>query len=168
MDDVAKTRWPEPFAGLRGIARADLPREIPGFARVELLVIDDGSDDRTVATARKCGVHHVVRHNRNRGLARAFMTGIKAAIERGADVIVNTDADNQYAGQDIATLVAPLLAREADIVIGDRNIRDLHDMSWHKKLLQRVGSWPSVRSRAPRCPTRPAVSAPTPARRRCV
>jgi glycosyltransferase involved in cell wall biosynthesis len=120
---------------------ADLPRAVAGFDVVELLVIDDGSRDGTADIARACGVDHVVRLRRNKGLAAAFMAGIDASLKQGADVIVNTDADNQYAARDIPTLVAPLLRGEADIVIGDRNIADLEHMSWRKRQLQRLGSW---------------------------
>ena len=120
---------------------ADLPKQIPGIDVIETLVIDDGSEDQTSEVARAHGVHHVVRFRRRKGLAAAFTAGIDASLRHGADIIVNTDADNQYAGRDVARLVAPLLAREADIVIGDRNIRDLKHMSGSKKWLQRVGSW---------------------------
>ncbi len=120
---------------------ADLPHSVPGIDVVEWLVIDDGSRDGTSAVARAHGVHHVVRFRRHKGLAAAFTAGIDACLKAGADFIVNTDADNQYAAQDIARLVAPLIAGEADIVIGDRNIRDLASMSWQKKILQRLGSW---------------------------
>jgi len=120
---------------------ADLPRVIAGVDVIETLVIDDGSTDGTSDVARAHGVDHVIRFRRRKGLASAFAAGIDACLRRGAEVIVNTDADNQYAGRDIEKLVAPLIAGEADIVIGDRNIRDLEHMSWYKKLLQRVGSW---------------------------
>jgi glycosyltransferase involved in cell wall biosynthesis len=120
---------------------ADLPRSIPGIDVIEWLVIDDGSRDETAAVARAHGVHHLVRFRRRKGLAAAFMAGIDAALKQGADIIVNTDADNQYAGRDILLLVRPILDGTADIVIGDRNIRDLQHMSWQKKILQRTGSW---------------------------
>jgi glycosyltransferase involved in cell wall biosynthesis len=120
---------------------ADLPRAVPGIDVIEVLVIDDGSRDGTSEIARAIGVDHVVRFRRHKGLAAAFTAGIDACLKRGADIIVNTDADNQYAGRDIPRLIEPLLAGRADIVIGDRNIRDLAHMSWPKKLLQRLGSW---------------------------
>jgi len=120
---------------------ADLPRYVPGVDVIETLVIDDGSRDGTAEVARRNGVNHVVKFTRHKGLAAAFTAGIDACLKRGADIIVNTDADNQYMGRDIPRLIEPLLAGSADIVIGDRNIRDLAHMSWHKKLLQRLGSW---------------------------
>jgi len=120
---------------------ADLPRHVPGIDTIEWLVIDDGSRDGTAEVARAHGVHHIVRFTRNKGLAAAFTAGIDAAVKAGADFIVNTDADNQYAGADIPRLVAPLIAGEADICIGDRNIRDIATMSWPKKRLQHLGSW---------------------------
>ncbi len=120
---------------------ADLPTAIPGVDVIETLVIDDGSEDGTEEVAKAHGVTHVVRFTRHKGLAAAFMAGLDAALKWGADLIVNTDADNQYAGRDIAKLVAPLLAGTADIVIGDRNIPSQASMSWSRKLLQRLGSW---------------------------
>jgi glycosyltransferase involved in cell wall biosynthesis len=120
---------------------ADLPRTVPGFDAVELLVIDDGSTDDTAAVARRLGVDHVVRFNANKGLAAAFQAGMDASLKLGADVIVNTDADNQYRGEDVLQLVAPILARRADIVIGDRQVQDHPEFSRTKKLLQRLGSW---------------------------
>ena len=120
---------------------ADLPRQIPGVDVIEVLVIDDGSRDGTGDVARACGVDHVVRLTRNKGLAAAFTAGIDASVKHGADFIVNTDADNQYAGHEIPKLIAPLLRGEADIVIGDRNIAELRHMSWRKRQLQRLGSW---------------------------
>jgi glycosyltransferase involved in cell wall biosynthesis len=120
---------------------ADLPKSVPGIDVIETLIIDDGSRDDTVTVARAHGVTHVVRFRRRKGLAAAFMAGIDASLKAGADFIVNTDADNQYAGADIPRLLAPLQSGQADIVIGDRNIRDLQHMSWSKRFLQRVGSW---------------------------
>lgn len=119
---------------------ADIPRSIAGFETVELLVVDDGSDDRTVEVAREMGVHHIVRNKRNLGLAWSFRRGLEAALRAGADVIVNTDGDNQYAGADIPVLVAPILAGDADIVIGDRETRYITHFSPLKKLLQWLGS----------------------------
>jgi glycosyltransferase involved in cell wall biosynthesis len=123
------------------IALADLPREVAGFDTVEWLIIDDGSTDNTAEVARANGVDHVVRHPVNRGLAVGFMSGLNACLRLGADVIVNTDADNQYCGADIPKLTAPVLAQEADIVIGARPIDDTEHFSWVKKKLQRLGSW---------------------------
>jgi glycosyltransferase involved in cell wall biosynthesis len=119
----------------------DLPRSIPGIDVVEFLVVDDGSTDHTVDVARRLGVDHVVRFRRRRGLAAAFMAGIDACTKLGADFIVNTDADNQYAASSIPRLLDPLLAGEADIVIGDRNIRALEHLSAARKRLQQLGSW---------------------------
>ncbi|HEU4619834.1 MAG TPA: glycosyltransferase family 2 protein [Gammaproteobacteria bacterium] len=118
----------------------DLPRSVPGFDTVEYLVIDDGSTDGTSDKARALGVHHVVRHPRNLGLARAFQTGLDCALRFGADVIVNTDADNQYPGRYIPRLTAPVIARTADVVIGDRQTDTIEHFSPIKRLLQRLGT----------------------------
>ena len=120
---------------------ADLPKSIPGVDAIEILIIDDGSRDGTADVARACGVDHIVRLRRNKGLAAAFQAGIDACLKAGADFIVNTDADNQYAGHEIPKLLAPLLRGEADICIGDRNIAELRHMSWRKRQLQALGSW---------------------------
>ncbi|HLM09960.1 MAG TPA: glycosyltransferase family 2 protein [Thermoleophilaceae bacterium] len=119
---------------------ADLPREVSGVDAVEWLVIDDGSTDRTVEVARENGVDHVVRLTNNKGLAAAFQAGLDASLKLGADVIVNTDADNQYHGGDIEKLVAPILAGEADMVIGDRETDQVEHFSPLKKRLQKLGS----------------------------
>ena len=118
-----------------------LPRQVPGFTVVEWLVVDDGSQDKTAEVAKALGVDHVVRHRRNKGLARAFITGLNESLALGADVIVNTDADNQYEAGDIPKLVAPILEGKADIVIGARPINTHKHFSLTKKLLQKLGSW---------------------------
>ncbi len=125
---------------------ADLPRQLPGVDLIEVLVVDDGSADRTAEVARQLGVDHIVRHTRNRGLAAAFQTGLDAALAAGADIIVNTDADNQYCGADIEKLVAPIIAGQADIVVGDRGVAALAHFSPLKRLLQRLGSWVVARA----------------------
>lgn len=123
------------------VALADLPRTVPGFEVVEWLIIDDGSTDSTVEVARAHGVDHIVSLPHNQGLAKAFMAGIENALRLGADVIVNTDADNQYNAACIPQLVAPILTREAQIVIGARPIAEIEHFSPVKKFLQRFGSW---------------------------
>ena len=120
---------------------ADLPTEIPGIDTIEYLVIDDGSSDKTQEVAKACGVHHIVGFNQNRGLARAFMLGINSCLDLGADIIVNTDADNQYCGADIPKLVEPILKGEADMVIGDRETHNIDHFSNFKKYMQRHGSF---------------------------
>lgn len=124
-----------------GVALDALPREVEGFDTVEWLIIDDGSSDDTVEVARAHGVDHVVRHTRNQGLAKGFMTGLNACLARGADVIVNTDADNQYNADDIPALTAPVVEGKADIVVGARPIETIEHFSLAKKLLQKLGSW---------------------------
>jgi len=120
---------------------ADLPRKVEGFDTVEWLIIDDGSTDRTIEVAREHGVDHVVRLTNNKGLATAFQAGLDACLKLGADVIVNTDADNQYYGGDIPKLVAPIIAGNADMVVGDREVMSIQHFSPLKKSLQRLGSW---------------------------
>jgi len=120
---------------------ADIPREIPGIARVEIMIIDDGSTDRTVAVAREIGVDHIISFPQNKGLARAFATGLDACLRLGADIIVNTDGDNQYNGADIPKLIEPILKGKAEIVIGDRQVDSIEHFSKTKILLQKLGSW---------------------------
>jgi glycosyltransferase involved in cell wall biosynthesis len=119
----------------------DIPREIPGVDTIEILIIDDGSTDRTVEVARRLGVDHIISFSENRGLAEAFKAGIDASLQLGADIIVNTDADNQYNGQDIPKLIQPILNGEADLVIGDRQTDTIPHFSRSKKILQKFGSW---------------------------
>lgn len=122
------------------VTLADLPREVDGFDTVEWLVIDDGSTDRTVEVARDNGVDHIVKLTNNKGLAVAFQAGLDACLKLGADVIVNTDADNQYYGGDVPTLTAPIVAGEADMVVGDRQVHTIEHFSPLKKRLQKLGS----------------------------
>jgi glycosyltransferase involved in cell wall biosynthesis len=118
-----------------------LPRSVPGFDQVVWLVINDGSTDDTERVARDAGVDHIVSHKRNQGLARAFMTGIRESVRLGADVIVNTDGDNQYCADDISALSQPVLDGRADLVVGVRPIDSIHHFSPPKKILQKIGSW---------------------------
>ena len=120
---------------------ADLPREVAGFDTVEWLVIDDGSTDRTIEVARANGVDHIVKLTNNKGLAAGFQAGLDACLKLGADVVVNTDADNQYSGQDIVKLVEPIVAGRADMVVGDRQTDTIEHFSPLKKRLQKLGSW---------------------------
>src|SRR5688500_17924236 len=120
---------------------ADLPHALPGFDAVEWLVIDDGSVDSTLEVARAHGVDHIVRLTNNKGLAAAFQAGLDASLKLGADVIVNTDADNQYFGGDVLRLVEPIVAGDSDMVVGDREVSTIEHFSPAKKLLQRLGSW---------------------------
>ena len=119
----------------------DIPRKIEGVDQVEILIIDDGSIDRTVEVAKEIGVDHIVSNIRNKGLARTFLAGLDACLRLGADIIVNTDGDNQYNGEDIPKLIEPILKEEADIVIGDRQTDKVVHFSSMKKKLQKVGSW---------------------------
>lgn len=123
-----------------GITLAALPREIPEIDIVEFLIIDDGSTDKTVEVAQAHNVDHIVRFPRNQGLARAFMAGLEASIKAGADIIVNTDADNQYCAEDIPKLISPILNNNAEIVIGTRPISEIEHFSPVKKFLQKLGS----------------------------
>jgi len=118
-----------------------LPRAVEGFDEVEWLIIDDGSTDRTIAVAKELGVDHIVKLTNNKGLAYAFQAGLDACLKLGADVIVNTDADNQYSADDIPALVRPVVAGDADMVIGDRDVMAVEHFSVVKKRLQRAGSW---------------------------
>lgn len=118
-----------------------IPKKIQGIDKIEILIIDDGSSDKTIAVAKKFGVKHFVRHARNMGLARSFHDGVNYALSHGADIVVNTDGDNQYPQQQIADLVQPIINREADIVIGDRQTASVAHFSPFKKAMQRFGSW---------------------------
>jgi len=120
---------------------AELPRQVAGFDEVEWLIVDDGSTDATIAVARAHGVDHIVRLTNNKGLAAGFQAGLDACLKLGADVIVNTDADNQYSAADIPKLVAPIVEGRADMVVGDRQVQTIEHFSPLKKSLQRLGSW---------------------------
>jgi len=123
------------------LAYNDLPRHIDGIDTIEYLIINDGSKDNTVAKAKELGFHHIVNFKQNKGLAKGFMAGIDACLHLGADIIVNTDADNQYCGADIEKIVRPILDEKADIVIGERPIDETEHFSWKKKKFQHLGSW---------------------------
>ncbi len=123
------------------VALNDLPKQLEGVDQIEYLIINDGSHDNTVEVARKWGVHHVVNFKQNKGLAKGFMAGLDGCLRCGADIIVNTDADNQYYGDDIAALIRPILDGEADMVIGERPIDKTEHFSFVKKKLQHFGSW---------------------------
>ena len=123
------------------LAYNDLPRHIDGIDTIEYLIINDGSRDNTVQRARELGFHHIVSFKQNKGLAKGFMAGIDACLHLGADIIVNTDADNQYCGADIEKIVRPILEGKSDIVIGERPIDKTEHFSWKKKKFQHLGSW---------------------------
>lgn len=123
------------------ITIAGLPKKIEGIDKIEVLVVNDGSTDETAKVARELGVDYIVQHTKNRGLAETFMTGLNASLMYGADIIVNTDADNQYNSEDIQKLIQPILSGDADLVIGERPIENISHFSFIKKKLQRLGSW---------------------------
>ncbi len=123
------------------IALNDLPRKLDGVDEIEYLIINDGSKDNTVEVAKKWGVHHIVDFKQNKGLAKGFMAGLDGCLRNGADIIVNTDADNQYCADDIATIIQPILDGKADMVIGARPIDQTEHFSFIKKKLQHFGSW---------------------------
>lgn len=128
-------------AGTLEIALNALPRHIDGIDVIEYLIINDGSTDNTTEVAKSWGVHHIVNFKQNKGLAKGFMAGIDECLRQGADIIVNTDADNQYCGADVETIVRPILNDQADIVIGERPIDETEHFSFQKKKLQHLGSW---------------------------
>lgn len=134
----------------------DLPKHIDGIDTIEYLIINDGSKDNTVEVAKKWGVHHVVNFTCNKGLARGFMAGLDACVKLGADIIVNTDADNQYCGDDIATIVRPIIEGKADIVIGERPIDEIEHFSPLKKKLQHLGSWVVQKASRTKIPDAPS------------
>jgi len=119
----------------------ELPNSISGVMHIETLVVDDGSSDNTIEVARRLGVNHLVQHSYNRGLAAVFQTGLNTCLQLGADIVVNTDGDNQYPGDEIPRLIEPILRGEADIVIGDRQTYKIPHFSPFKKILQQLGSW---------------------------
>lgn len=123
------------------LALDELPKEVEGFDEVEVLIINDGSTDNTVQVAKEWGVDHVVSFTKNKGLARGYMAGLEACLKAGADVIVNTDADNQYNAKDIEKLCQPILEGKADLVVGERPINTIEHFSFIKKKLQNLGSW---------------------------
>ncbi|MBC8186047.1 glycosyltransferase family 2 protein [candidate division KSB1 bacterium] len=119
----------------------ELPKQIDGIDEIDILIIDDGSTDNTVRVAKDNGVNHIIKFTNNKGLAEAFNAGIDACLKLGADIIVNTDGDNQYSANDIEKLILPILKKEADIVIGDRQVNNVQHFSFTKKKLQLLGSW---------------------------
>jgi glycosyltransferase involved in cell wall biosynthesis len=124
-----------------GLTLSQLPRQLPGIDQIEWLIINDGSIDNTVEVAKASGVDHIINFEHNQGLAKAFMAGIEAALKAGADIIINTDADNQYCAADIPKLIEPIIEGRAEIVIGSRPIQDIKHFSPTKKFLQKLGSW---------------------------
>lgn len=134
----------------------DLPKKIPGVDVIETLVIDDGSTDRTVEIAQKLGVNHIVSFKTNKGLAKAFAAGIEYCLDQGADIIVNTDGDNQYRGEDIPKLILPIIKGEADVAIGTRNINEVSHFSFFKKKMQKLGS--AIIGKISRTPVKDATS----------
>lgn len=142
--------------GSLAVALSQLPRDLPGIDCVEWLVIDDGSTDKTAEVARRAGVDHIIRFPENRGLAKAFMAGLEACLAAGADIIVNTDADNQYFAGDIPNLIAPIQEGKADMVIGARPIATIDHFSPFKKMLQLAGSWAVRKASATRVADAPS------------
>lgn len=124
-----------------GVTLSALPRQLPGIDIIEWLIIDDGSRDRTLEVAKQHGAHHLISFSTNQGLAKAFIAGLEASLKAGADIIVNTDADNQYCADDIPYLIQPILLHQAEIVVGTRPISEIRHFSPTKKLLQKLGSW---------------------------
>lgn len=124
-----------------GVTLAALPRKLPGVDIIEWLIINDGSQDQTVEVAKEYGVDHIISFPTNQGLAKAFMAGLEASLKAGADIIINTDADNQYCADDIPYLIQPIMLHQAEIVVGERPIWKTKDFSQAKKLLQKLGSW---------------------------
>jgi glycosyltransferase involved in cell wall biosynthesis len=146
---------------------ADIPETISGIEAIEILVIDDGSTDNTIAAAKATGVNHIIRNTKNKGLARSFQVGVDACLRLGADIIVNTDGDNQYKGKDIPKLIQPILEGNADMVIGDRQTDTIPHFSPAKKKCNPSAALLSDSCQIPRCRMRSAVSGPSPARPRC-
>ncbi|MBQ7943073.1 MAG: glycosyltransferase family 2 protein [Lachnospiraceae bacterium] len=138
------------------IALNDLPKQLEGVDEIEYLIINDGSKDNTVEVAKNWGVHHVVNFTQNKGLAKGFMAGLDECLRQGADIIVNTDADNQYCAEDIATLIQPILDGKADYVVGARPIDETEHFSFIKKKLQHLGSWAVRKASATNIPDAPS------------
>ena len=138
------------------VALNDLPKKLEGIDQIEYLIINDGSKDNTVEVARKWGVHHVVSFTQNKGLAKGFMAGLDECLRQGADIIVNTDADNQYCAEDIQKLIQPILDGKADYVVGARPIDETEHFSFIKKKLQHLGSWAVRKASATNIPDAPS------------